>query len=134
MSKVYGTPGYIPPEALNGEGYNRKSDVFSVGAVIFNMVTGKNVFPGKHDSTYIEKNRVCDVSHVPIYLDKVAGCSPNLCDLVYSMLDPDYYYRPTARDALLHPWYAQDAKVQRVIQRGLRINREVVAVKVAPGI
>jgi serine/threonine protein kinase len=39
-----GTPGYIPPEALIYRGYTPKSDIFSIGALIFYLLTRKNIF------------------------------------------------------------------------------------------
>lgn len=36
-----GTPGYVAPEYLAGEPYTEASDVFSVGAVLYEMLTGK---------------------------------------------------------------------------------------------
>lgn len=36
-----GTPGYVAPEYLAGEAYTEASDLFSVGAVLYEMLTGK---------------------------------------------------------------------------------------------
>lgn len=43
---ICGTPGYIPPEVLRGKDYNLKSDIFSVGSILFNILTGKMLFCG----------------------------------------------------------------------------------------
>ncbi len=37
---VYGTPGYLPPETLKGDGYDELGDVFALGVVMFQMLTG----------------------------------------------------------------------------------------------
>lgn len=36
---VCGTPGFMPPEALRREGYSLKSDLFSVGSILFSLLT-----------------------------------------------------------------------------------------------
>ena len=35
-----GTPSFIAPEILRGEGYTTKADIFSVGCLFFNILTG----------------------------------------------------------------------------------------------
>jgi serine/threonine protein kinase len=41
-----GTPGYVDPEVLNGRPFTTKSDIFSLGSLLFNLITHKIVFPG----------------------------------------------------------------------------------------
>ena len=43
---VFGSPGYLSPEQARGEKAGPPSDVFSAGAVIYEMLTGKRAFPG----------------------------------------------------------------------------------------
>jgi serine/threonine protein kinase len=47
--KIYercGTPCYVAPEILRGEGYNYKCDIFSLGSLLFNLITGRFLFRG----------------------------------------------------------------------------------------
>lgn len=44
---VCGTPGYIAPEALAGQGFTIKSDIFSLGSILYNILSLKNLFSGK---------------------------------------------------------------------------------------
>lgn len=41
-----GTPGYVAPEILREEGYSYKADMFSLGSLFFNLLTGRYVFSG----------------------------------------------------------------------------------------
>ena len=43
---VFGTPGYLSPEQARGEKAGPPSDVFSAGAVIYEMLSGRRAFPG----------------------------------------------------------------------------------------
>ena len=46
--KVFGTPGYLPPEALLNEGYDETGDLFGLGAVLYQGLTGKPAIPGRN--------------------------------------------------------------------------------------
>jgi serine/threonine-protein kinase len=54
---VFGTPGYLPPEALLGEGYDQAGDVFALGAVMYRCLTGHPAIPGK-DPVEVARNTV----------------------------------------------------------------------------
>ena len=44
---VMGTLGYMSPEQAKGRRADRRSDVFALGCVLYEMVTGKRAFPGE---------------------------------------------------------------------------------------
>ena len=43
---VLGTVGYAAPEQIRGEGADARADIFAVGCVLFEMLTGRRAFPG----------------------------------------------------------------------------------------
>jgi eukaryotic-like serine/threonine-protein kinase len=48
---LFGTPAYMPPEVCNGERASTRSDIYSLGAVLYYMLTGTPLFP---DRTFAE--------------------------------------------------------------------------------
>jgi serine/threonine protein kinase/tetratricopeptide (TPR) repeat protein len=44
---VVGTPGYMAPERVNGEPADARSDLFAVGAIMFELLAGRPPFAGR---------------------------------------------------------------------------------------
>lgn len=55
-----GTPSYMDPEVLNGTAFTEKSDIFSLGSILFNLVTQKILFPGYNIKDVLNDNRYID--------------------------------------------------------------------------
>src|SRR5689334_13592167 len=61
---IMGTSGYMSPEQAEGEAIDERSDVFSLGVVLYEMLAGKPPFKGKTDS----HTRVSIIDHDPLPL------------------------------------------------------------------
>ncbi len=80
LSKPYhGTPGYIAPELLMGQKPTLKTDIFSIGAILYKIVTMRNLFKGPDLKTIIRKNRECNHAKIE---SKLKHCTPDCRDLI----------------------------------------------------
>src|SRR6185312_9544588 len=43
---VLGTVGYMSPEQVRGQTIDQRSDIFAVGVLLFEMLSGRRAFPG----------------------------------------------------------------------------------------
>ncbi|HPQ39637.1 MAG TPA: protein kinase [bacterium] len=77
---VYGTPGYISPEQITGNPATPRSDIYSLGVTLYEMVTGEMPFEDETMDLILE-NQLKRIppppstisSEVPSWMDKVIG-------------------------------------------------------------
>lgn len=53
---IIGTPQYLSPEQAKGEKADQRSDIYSLGIIIFEMLTGKRPFEAETAAGYIQKH------------------------------------------------------------------------------
>jgi serine/threonine protein kinase len=59
-----GSPGYVAPEVFKGQGYSYHADIFSLGAVFFNLVSGRYLFSGKDLQELLKRNIECETATI----------------------------------------------------------------------
>jgi serine/threonine protein kinase len=78
-----GTPGYMSPEQVRGEPADARSDLFSLGALLYEMAAGRRAFQG--DSSIAVMNAI--LKDEP--LDLPAGVPPVLDRIIRRCLEKD---------------------------------------------
>jgi serine/threonine protein kinase/Tol biopolymer transport system component len=93
-----GTPGYMSPEQARGDEVDPRTDVWSLGAVLYEMVTGRRPFRGEHDQAVLYA--LFNLEPEPVAQLR-PDAPPELVRIIGRMLakDPDQRYL-TAAEAL----------------------------------
>jgi serine/threonine-protein kinase len=60
---VLGTPRYMSPEQISGQPVDQRSDIFSLGIVLYEMLTGTRLFSGE-DMAQVT-HQITEFDHVP---------------------------------------------------------------------
>lgn len=92
---IVGTADYMAPEQAFGEGVTPKADLYSLGAVMYAMLSRQPPFRGTHVTEILDKLRYSE----PIPIDRLVETIPNeLSQLVSQLLEKNPDRRvPTAR-------------------------------------
>ena len=77
---IMGTTGYMSPEQAQGESIDERSDIFSLGVVLYEMVAGQPPFKGKTDS----HTRVQIIDHEPAPLTQHVTNVPRQLERIVS--------------------------------------------------
>ena len=91
VGEVVGSPAYMAPEQMSGKQGDARSDLFSLGVVLYSMITGFRPFQGNSAKTVVFK--VMNIDPVPVTSFQ-SNVSPELDAIVSRAIakDPDERY------------------------------------------
>ncbi|WP_426753128.1 protein kinase domain-containing protein [Myxococcus sp. Y35] len=150
--------GYMSPEQVRGMPIDRRSDIFAVGVLLYEMLTGEKLFVGESDFSTLEKVRNADVPlpsefnpSIPPGLEKVVlkaltrepedryqWASDMAEDLMRFLLAGDAIYSAKHLSAYMKEAFAEDMlREAEKMERYAGIERpdqiEASGITVAPG-
>ena len=86
-----GTPYYMSPECIQGGGYDFKSDIWSLGCLLYELATLRSPFYSDGLNFYMLGKRIMARN-----FEAMTSCSPEMGDLVDRMLQINAADRPSA--------------------------------------
>lgn len=95
---ICGSPLYMAPEILNNQKYNIKSDIWSLGIIMYEMVMRDHPFKTNNMKDLIEKIN----NKKPIIVN--VNVSENCKNLIYKLLEIDYKKRLDWEDIFTNEW------------------------------
>lgn len=114
-----GSPGYVAPEILTAESYDQAVDMWSIGVIVYILLSGYPPFYA--DSAPALFKKIMDVKYD--FDDFVwDDISDSAKDLIRNLLVKDPKKRFTASQCLEHPWVKGSAASDNPILKGERIK------------
>lgn len=95
---AFGTIGYVAPEQIRGERVDERADLWAIGVMLYEMLTGRQPFRGEHEMA---------VLHAVLYDDPPSPATPapsvpaEAEALIGGLLQKDPGHRYSSTDALL---------------------------------
>jgi serine/threonine protein kinase len=135
---VKGKFSYLSPEAAWGKEVDRRADIFAVGIILYEMLTGKRLFYGETDYQTVELVRQ---AHVPSMSAQNPEVDAELEAVVRRALarDPEQRFQSAGelQDALAHYLFSHNLKVTsrdiaQLVQETIRERQQSQPVQVAP--
>ncbi|CAD8158745.1 unnamed protein product [Paramecium pentaurelia] len=99
-----GTPGYVAPEILLDNPYDFKIDIYSLGALLYVMLTGKPLFKGATEQETVQLNTDNNLDFSNTSLSKPC------IDLLKNMLNKNPLFRFSISQCKSHEWFQQDTQ------------------------
>ncbi len=115
---VKGKMSYLSPEAARGEEVDKRADIFSVGILLYEMLTGKRLFYGEADYQTVEQVRAAKIPPIAAQNPEVEPEIEDVCRKALARRVDDRFQSATdLQDALAHYLFSRGLKmIQRDIQ------------------
>lgn len=95
--KAVGTPYYLSPEICEEKPYNEKSDIWSLGCILYELCAQKHPFDANNHGALVLKIMRGKYDPVPVTY------SSELSEIIELCLSKDYNKRPSADELLSRP-------------------------------
>jgi serine/threonine protein kinase len=105
LSHVMGTPDYISPEQVKGKRGDARADIYALGVMLYEMLTGETPFAGNNPFVSMH-NRLVNHPVPPREIDP--GITPELQEIIYRALERNPKSRYSNAREFAHDLLHQD--------------------------
>jgi len=110
MQTACGTPGYVAPEVLNAEGYDKEVDMWSIGVITYILLCGFPPFYAETVPEVFEQILKAEYDYPEEYWGEISAEGK---DFINHLLVVDPKDRLTAKQALEHKWLHSKGKEKK---------------------
>ncbi len=116
LSATLGTPDYISPEQVKGQRGDQRSDIYAVGIMLYEMLTGRVPFVGPNPLAAMNERLLIDPPSPRQFNPEI---SPELEEILYRALERDPRHRYANAHELI--WDLEHQDQVGVEERGARV-------------
>lgn len=109
---IVGTPAYMSPEQARGEAVDHRSDLFSLGVILYQMATGEQAFRGPNAMVILTQLAMLEP---PPVQSKNPDIPARLADLIHRLLAKDVNVREPSAAAVVAELRAIEKELARPI-------------------
>ncbi|XP_071979632.1 uncharacterized protein [Engystomops pustulosus] len=95
-----GTPGYAAPEIVHGLLHTSAADYFSIGVILYKLMTAKTPFPGSNG----REREMSVLNHTPVFPESL---TPDAVSILEGLLCKNQFLRLGFRDIRTHPFFSK---------------------------
>ena len=119
MGSVMGTPGYMSKEQAEGRVVDERTDLFSLGAIGYEMLSGQNPFRKDSDSATLQAVLYCVPKPLSEFREDIPGW---LNDLIMKLLEKNPEDRIQTASLIVDCIDASPSDKMTIIDRGQKSN------------
>ncbi len=137
--------GYMSPEQVRGLPLDRRSDIFALGTMLFECLTGERLFAGETDFSTLEKVRNVDIQSprtinpdIPVEVERIImkalskdvderyqWCSEMLADLQQYLMGEDVVFTAKSLSGWLKDVFSTEIERERaLLEQYKRVGRD----------
>jgi serine/threonine protein kinase len=113
---VIGTPFYMSPEQLGGQKLDERSDIYSIGLILYYCLTGDDLFRADNVTAVMARHSAIQIRDVVATQSKLP---PNLQEILVSMIEEDPSMRARSAKEVL-----ERLTLRRIVALGLAATEE----------
>jgi serine/threonine protein kinase len=111
-----GTPDYLSPEMIKQAGHDQRLDIWNLGVLLFEMLTGRPPFEGRNQKELFDNIKNLRISY-PKDFPKLAK------DLVAKLLKPNPKDRLSLEELLTHPWFTGKPLLRPILTKEIEMEK-----------
>ncbi len=99
--ELLGTPAYMSPEQARGKTVDHRTDLYSLGVILYQLATGKLPYPGADEGVFAVMADLASPEPLPSVAIAVPDLPPELASLIDRLLAKNPAHRPAHADEVM---------------------------------